>query len=86
MAVVANGACGVIRKTGPALGHAGPAWADVGSAVIAKQDGYAGGDEHYEHIVRGGLDARISEVGAVGRTAAAGLVGHYPMGAMDTMI
>ena len=35
---------------------------------------YAGADERYEHTIRGGLDVGIEEVGAVGRTPAAGTI------------
>lgn len=46
--------------------------------VGAKWDVYAGADEcyNYEHAVRGGLDAAVVVVGALGRTPAAGDVGQ----------
>ena len=34
IAGITDGAYGVARQTSPAYGHAGPAWADVGSAGL----------------------------------------------------
>jgi len=42
--------------------------------MAGEWDSYTGANERYEHTVRGSLDARIDEVGAVGRTPAAGIV------------
>ena len=45
-----------------------------GHAVRAERDDYA--DEHYKHTIRGGLNAGIDEVGAIGGTPAVGVIGQ----------